>query len=158
MLVSDIVKTKVVTLRDTDTISKAISKLTEHNISGAPVLDESGSVVGILNEVDILKAMKTRYRELKMVYPSIPVMGISFVELHKKKDVYKALKEITEKKVSDLMEKRIPRIMPKDMVEDIIPMMARERGDILPVISESGSLEGIVTRGDILEVLVKGCK
>jgi len=158
MLVSEIARTKVVTLRDTDTISEAISKLTEHDISGAPVVNESGSLVGILNEVDILKAMKTRYRELKMVYPSIPIMGISFVEQHKRKDVFRALKEITDKKVQELMDTRVLKVYASDPIEDIIPMLTKEKVDLLPVISDKGALVGIVTRGDILEMLVKGNK
>ena len=46
MQVSEIVRTKVVTLCSTDTISTAINKLTEHDISGAPVVNSNGNVVG----------------------------------------------------------------------------------------------------------------
>jgi CBS domain-containing protein len=158
MKISEIVRTKVITLRDSDSIAKAISTLTEHDISGAPVVDESGNLVGIINEVNILRAMKTIYRELKMVYPSIPVMGISFVELQKRKDVFKALREITDKRVDELMEKNIHKVNEKDLVEDIIPVLTLEKGDMLPVISDKGHLVGIVTRGDVLEVLVNGAK
>jgi CBS domain-containing protein len=158
MRVSEIVRTKVITLRDTDTISKAISTLTEHDICGAPVVDGGGNLVGIISEVNILRAMKTIYRELKMVYPSIPVMGISFVELQKRKDVFRALKDITDKKVEELMEKNIHKISDKDLVEDIIPILTREKGDMLPVVTDKGTLVGIITRGDVLEVLVEGSK
>ena len=154
MYVSEIIRTKVITLNKSDPVGKAISTLTEHDISGAPVVDDSGTLVGILSEVDILRAMKTVYRELKMVYPSIPVMGISFVELQRRKDVHRALKEITDKNVEELMERNIHKISETSLVEDIIPVLTRDKRDMLPVVSESGELVGIVTRGDVLEVLV----
>lgn len=155
MFASDILRTKYVTLRSDDTMSKAINKLAENDLTGAPVVDDDGRVVGILSENDILKAMKTIYRELRMVYPSIPVMGISFIEHKKKKDVFKALREISEKRVDQFMERRFHRVSEHDLIEDIIPALTREKVDILPVISEKGALMGVVTRGDIMGLLVK---
>jgi CBS domain-containing protein len=55
LLVKDYMSTKLVTFRPDDTIDQVMEGLTKCNISGAPVLDASGTLVGIISEVDCLK-------------------------------------------------------------------------------------------------------
>ncbi|MGH1461511.1 MAG: CBS domain-containing protein [Neptuniibacter sp.] len=46
---------------------EAINKLLDHRITGAPVLDKSGALVGLLSEADCLKAILTlTYHEEEM--------------------------------------------------------------------------------------------
>jgi len=47
-----IMTTDVVTVDPDDTIDEAVSLLLEHEISGLPVLDTTGSLVGIITEFD----------------------------------------------------------------------------------------------------------
>ena len=55
ILVKDHMSTKLVTFRPEHTIDQVMEELTKKRISGAPVLDESGALVGIISEVDCLK-------------------------------------------------------------------------------------------------------
>ena len=52
---SDIMSSKVVTVDLDDTIDYAVSLLVKHEISGLPVLDKAGHVVGIISEFDLLE-------------------------------------------------------------------------------------------------------
>jgi acetoin utilization protein AcuB len=45
----------VMTIRDKQTVEDAIRSMIKHKISGLPVLDREGAVVGILSELDVLK-------------------------------------------------------------------------------------------------------
>ena len=51
----EIMTTNVVTVNVDDTIDEAVALLLEHQISGVPVLDEAGAVVGIVTEFDLLE-------------------------------------------------------------------------------------------------------
>ena len=51
----EIMTTDVVTVNVDDTIDEAVALLLEHKISGLPVLDAAGSLVGILTEFDLLE-------------------------------------------------------------------------------------------------------
>lgn len=51
----DVMTTDVVTVNLDDTIDDAVSLLLEHEISGLPVLDTAGSLVGIITEFDLLE-------------------------------------------------------------------------------------------------------
>ncbi|MBN7817186.1 CBS domain-containing protein [Algoriphagus pacificus] len=55
ILVKDHMSTNLVTFHPDDTIDMVLEVLTKRKISGAPVVDESGSLVGIISEVDCLK-------------------------------------------------------------------------------------------------------
>lgn len=55
ILVKDHMTTKLVTFHPDDTVGKVMEVLTKSKISGAPVLDSSGALVGIISEVDCLK-------------------------------------------------------------------------------------------------------
>lgn len=55
ILVKDHMSTNLITFRPNDSIDQVLEVLTKKKISGAPVLDESGSLVGIISEVDCLK-------------------------------------------------------------------------------------------------------
>ena len=57
MFVKDHMKTEVVTLRPDMEILRASRVLIEHDISGAPVLDQHGRLVGMLTERDCLRVV-----------------------------------------------------------------------------------------------------
>ncbi len=55
VLVKDHMTTRLVTFREEDTIDQVMERLTKSKISGAPVVDESGSLIGIISEIDCLR-------------------------------------------------------------------------------------------------------
>lgn len=62
ILVKDHMTTNLVTFRMEDTIDQVLDVLAKRKISGAPVLDESGALVGVISEVDCLgEIIKGKY-------------------------------------------------------------------------------------------------
>ena len=55
-LVSDYMARDLITLSPKTEINKAMKLLLDHRISGAPVVDDSGALVGVLSKKDCLKA------------------------------------------------------------------------------------------------------
>jgi CBS domain-containing protein len=155
MNISEIMTKKVVTLKHTDTIKDAIIKFAQYHISGAPVVDDENNVVGIVSEADILKTLRTRYKELKLVFRSIPMMSVYFTEHPKKKGLSEALKEVYNSPLSKIMKTDVVTINTTDLVEDAIPLMTSKKVNRLPVLDTNKKLVGIVTRGDIIAGLSK---
>ena len=58
-LVKDFMTGKLVTFRPDMDILDAIHTLLEHRISGAPVVDDHGNLVGMLSEIDCMKVVLT---------------------------------------------------------------------------------------------------
>jgi len=55
--VKDIIKKNIITISPEDSVEKATVKMLENRISGLPVVDDSGKVVGIITQRDISKVL-----------------------------------------------------------------------------------------------------
>ena len=53
----DLMTTSLITFRPDQRVLEAISMLTKHGVSGGPVVDEEGLLVGILSELDCLRML-----------------------------------------------------------------------------------------------------
>lgn len=62
ILVSDYMTTKLVTFSPEQSILEVMEKFAKHHISGGPVLDNNGFLVGIISEADCMKQIsESRY-------------------------------------------------------------------------------------------------
>src|SRR5690242_6865712 len=64
MTAKDIMTSDVITLSPAATVKEAANLLTRQQISGAPVLDGRGRIVGILSEADIVTKRGRRVKEI----------------------------------------------------------------------------------------------
>ena len=56
MKVADLMQTKVISVRGDEPLSEAVRLLAEGHVSGLPVVDPAGRVIGVLSSADILQA------------------------------------------------------------------------------------------------------
>ena len=54
----DIMNTNVIKVRENDTLKKLAELFLTHHISGAPVVDENGRLVGVVTESDLIFTTK----------------------------------------------------------------------------------------------------
>ena len=54
---AELMTTSLVTFRPDQTILDAITVLTRHGVSGGPVVDEAGQMIGMLSELDCLRML-----------------------------------------------------------------------------------------------------
>ena len=147
--VRDVMAKDVKTLRETDTVRAAARQLAEHRIGGMPVVDGSGTLVGILTELDVLEALKTQHKKLRMLMPPEISFGISFVQVMEEREATLAFEEIGDRPVSGIMTTDVAAVAPDDAIEHAIQLMVQRKVHRLPV-AEGGKVVGILTRGDVL--------
>ncbi|CAH0533059.1 Inosine-5'-monophosphate dehydrogenase [Vibrio stylophorae] len=61
--VRQIMSQPVITVQQTDTLRQAIHHFLHHHISAAPVVDNQGALVGMLSQVDLLRAFDQHLEE-----------------------------------------------------------------------------------------------
>ena len=154
MLVDEVMTREVITLSADQTISDAVAKMAEKGISGAPVVDDSGQIAGIITENDILNALKNTGKRLEMVYPSLSMVSVSFIETMDEKETMDAFKEIANTKVSDIMTKTVTTVQAGSNLALVVNFIILKNVNRIPVM-EGGKVIGIVSRADIIQGLAR---
>ncbi len=65
--VKDAMQSDVITVKRTNSIHEAARVLRENRISGAPVVDDDGKLVGIISEGDIMRLLEVHSPRLNLI-------------------------------------------------------------------------------------------
>jgi CBS-domain-containing membrane protein len=134
--VKDVMSTHVFAVRDIATFKEIATTLHEQRVSAFPVIDEGNKVTGVVSEADLLTK--------EALEGTVPRMLLSLQE--------RVRKQANAVTAADLMTKPPVTIGPDEPVTRAARLMFDRRVKRLPVISEDGTLIGIVTRSDVLSV------
>ena len=138
--VSDVMTRQLITASPETTFKEAVRLLEDNRISGLPVVDRGGKLVGIVSEADLLN--KAEKRE-----PDAYVLESRRHRLDRSR--------ASALDVAAAMSRDIFSVHP----DSPIALAAREmhsRGfRRLPVVDSEGRLVGIVSRGDVLKVFLR---
>lgn len=146
--VSTIMTTNVVTLSPEQSVPEAADLLSERGIGAAPVVDESGKVIGLLRDEDLLLTESNLHAPT-----AIEFLGAELIwppSMHR----YEAeLRKAAASKVSELMSTDVETIAPTDTIESLATLMHDKGLSHVPVVDQNGALVGIVARGDLIRFL-----
>ncbi|MBF2098860.1 MAG: CBS domain-containing protein [Gloeomargaritaceae cyanobacterium C42_A2020_066] len=130
-------------------IEEAIHLLVERQISGLPVVDVQGHLVGVLSNLDILE----RQQGLK------PPTYLTFMDAiillenprHYRQELHKALGAT----VGDVMTPHPVTVTADKPLTAAAHLMTQRRVQRLPVVDAESKVIGIITRGDIVRTLAQ---
>lgn len=141
MKVRDHMTRDVVTVTPTTRIHEVASLMVNHRVSGLPVLDEKGCVVGIVTEADLLVRQKRRAR----------VSWLRFF-LTGAERLAREFQRAVETTAGEVMTREVISIGP-DLPIEAAAAVLHERGiRRVPVVAD-GVLVGILSRGDLVKAL-----
>lgn len=127
ILVADYMTTKLITFSPDDSILAVMEKFAKHHISGGPVLDRNGFLVGIISEADCMKQIsESRYFN----------------------------QPILDKSVEKFMTKTVETIPHDISIFDAAGIFAQHNRRRLPVM-KNGILVGQISRKDIVIAALK---
>jgi CBS domain-containing protein len=142
---ADIMTRDVKTVPADATLQEAAALLMTHNISGAPVVDANGKMVGIVSEADLLSEARRR-----SALPHIAPFGLFVVPEDALKRIYHGGATLLVEEVMTRKVITVPTDLPLDKVGEI---MTRSRVNRVPVVDAEDNLVGIITREDLLRAL-----
>lgn len=145
--VSQIMTRDVISVSPDAPVSEAARLMWQNNVSGLPVVEQN-KVIGMLTEYDLIS------RESEFDAPMyVPFLDAIFkVPGTGDKD---QLRRILATSVRQLMTSPVMVLDPGATVQDAATAMYENRINALPVIEEDGTLVGIVTRTDIVRMMVR---
>jgi CBS-domain-containing membrane protein len=143
MQARDIMTSPVVSISPQAKISEAIGVMLRSHLSGLPVIDAEGRLVGILSEGDLLRRAElgTETHRPRWIDTFLaPGRSASeYVHTH-------------GRIIEEVMTQTPLSIEEETPLEEIVSIMQRKRIKRLPVLRQ-GALVGIVTRADLLRAL-----
>ena len=143
MKVRDVMSARVVSIAPDANVLEAIRLMLQKHISGLPVIDTSGALVGVVTEGDFLRRAETgteRRRPRWLEFLLGPRrLADEYVHTH-------------ARKVEDVMTREPVTITEEASLDEVVRIMERRRIKRLPVMRGS-EVVGIVSRANLLHAL-----
>lgn len=140
----DVMSHPVITVRPDTPIPEIAKILTEHRISGAPVVDDQGRLVGIVTEADLL---------LKEAGPGgLPKLAF-FLPAHSK-EVQEQLRRYEGKVAADVMTQEVITATEETPLRELAALMIRDQINRIPILRDD-QVVGIVSRNDVLKAFTR---
>jgi len=138
----------VVTVGVNASVGEVAAILLNNHISGAPVVDDKGELVGIVSEGDLIRrpeigTTKRHSWWLELISTKWG-SATEYIKSH-------------SRKVADVMTREVITAKPDTPLGDIAAMLERNRIKRVPIV-EGGKLAGLVSRANILQALASATK
>jgi CBS domain-containing protein len=145
-LVKDFMTPSPVAIGQTETVEAAVKLMEQHQISGLPVVDKQGLLVGILSEGDLL------VREAPLQTPLYMTLLGSIIYFESPTQFHQHMKKALGMLVQDIMTANPVTVDPAISLTHAAQLMLEKKVNRLPVV-EGNRLVGILTRHDLVSAL-----
>ncbi len=139
----DIMTKNVTTARATTTIEELARILMEHKISGVPVVDDAGDLIGIVTENDLINQNR------RLHIPTVMRLFDAFIMLESPGRIEKEIKKMTAITVNDIYTKEVITVAEDTPVRDIATIMSEKKVHLIPVV-EGKKILGIIGKIDLI--------
>ncbi len=145
MIVKNIMKRDVFTIPHTATYYQAAKILHEHNITGAPIVDDDNTLIGMITEKDLFKVLYPFY---KSYYENPELYSDAF-------DRESKASEIRDNKIEQFFSREINTVTPDTPIMKAGAILIAKGIHRMPVVDAKGKIVGIISRGDIFGEVLK---
>lgn len=142
MKVRDIMTTDPVRVTGDTRLREAARLMVRHRVSGLPVVDEAGKLIGIVSEGDFIRREAGRDRP-----QGVSLLDAVFGEGE--------LQPAGAETVAEVMTRSVVTITPEASIGEAARVMGRRNVKRLPVVDLEGELVGIVSRADVVGAFTK---
>ncbi len=148
----DIMNENVIKINQNATVKELIKLLLDNKISGVPVVNNKGILVGIVSKADLT------YQERQAPFPLFFGPFENYVFYERKETLKKYEKELQkqlESKVKNIMTKDVNTVKPNTSISKLANIMIVNKINRIPVVDKKGRLVGIIARADMLKAIEK---
>jgi CBS domain-containing protein len=145
MNAGEVMTVGVTTVRPDASVTEAARLMVEHGVSGLPVVDAHGQLVGIVTEGDFLRRTETgterrRPRWLEFLLGSGRLAN-EYVHSH-------------ARKIQEIMTPDVITVFQSTPLQDVVTVMERHRIKRVPVL-DGEKLVGIISRANLVQALAR---
>ena len=146
LTIRDVMTTETITVGPDTALREVARLMTEHRISGVPVTDDVGTVVGVVSEADFLMKEQgggaIHHRRLARL-------------LGESRTSRAQLARLGARSAGEAMTAPAITVGPWCRIAEAAQLMTERRINRLPVVDGDGSLVGIVSRADLVRAYLR---
>lgn len=141
MRIGDLMDKDLTSITENTTLKEAIEILSQHNLTGLPVVDELGALVGFISEKDVIQASLPGYCDYLVGAAFIP----DFDQLSEK------LRKKGQEPVGKYMTREVIYFSEDDSDLHVALSLIQKGLKMAPVVGKDGVFIGIVSRAHLIE-------
>ena len=148
MKAKDFMVKDVLTVSPEMTVKELARLFVERQVSGAPVVDEAGKLVGIITETDLIEQNKNLH------IPTVITLFEAVIYLENPKHMEEEIKEMMASTVSDLARKKVVTADEETDIHQVATLMSEKHVHLIPVMRDD-TLVGIIGKADMIRALMQ---
>lgn len=145
MNAADVMTSNVISVRADASVGEIAEILLTNRISGVPVVDDAGDLIGIVSEGDLIHRVEVGTERRRSwwleLLSSKQILAHEFIKAH-------------ARKAADLMTRHVITVRPGTPLSDLASLLDKHGIKRVPV-TENGKLVGIVSRANLVQALFK---
>ncbi len=145
MRARDIMSTDVVCINAKESVFDAAELLLGAGVSAAPVINDKGTVVGIVSEADLLRRVEigttAKKSWLARLVDSEGAAAHDFVAAH-------------GRRIADVMTREVVTAGEDEPLRGLVDLLERHKIKRIPIVRDDGVLAGVVSRSDLLRAVL----
>jgi CBS domain-containing protein len=145
MNAADVMTSNVISVRADASVGEIAEILLTNRISGVPVVDDAGDLIGIVSEGDLIHRVEVGTERRRSwwleLLSSKQILAHEFIKAH-------------ARKAADLMSRHVITVRPDTPLSDLASLLDKHGIKRVPV-TENGKLVGIVSRANLVQALFK---
>ena len=135
------------TVTESTPIDELARTFGEKGVSGFPVLDAEGDLVGVVTESDLI------LQNQRLHIPTVVALFDAVIVLGRSKRLEEEVRRMTATEVGEIMTRHPVTVNTDTPVDQIATIMAERKIHTLPVLDDEGRLVGVVGKIDVVRSL-----
>lgn len=147
--VAEVMTREPITVKAETPLREAIKILAEKRISGLPVVDDAGHLIGIISETDLM------WQQAGVTPPAYFMIFDSVIYLKNPVEYERELHKALGQTVGEVMNEKPITISPDKPLREAAKIMRDRKIHRLPVLDDSEQIVGILSLSDIIRDMAK---
>lgn len=144
----DIMTKGVITVKLDTPLAELSNILVKSNISGVPVVDASGALVGIVTENDLISQNK------RLHIPTVVSFLDAAIYLESSKKFEQDVKRMAATTVGEICTRKVTTVTEETPLVDIATIMTEKKIHLLPVVKHT-TIVGIIGKHDVVKAVAR---
>ncbi|AVQ99165.1 CBS domain-containing protein [Oceanobacillus iheyensis] len=135
----------VISVNKETTIKQLLEKLVQNKITGVPVVDEEGKLLGMVTDGDVIRHIQPKGRTVYDIF--------SLILVSEQTDLTERLSYSLNRPVKEIMQKNVFTVTPKSPIDEAMDVFSKHHIKKIPVVNPASRVIGVISRGDLIRYI-----